>query len=690
MLDNYDKKVLRNYLNKILSDSRMTHGMYAEICTWCEDHLENIVNAEISEEVWESIEKYDRAIGEHRQVVPAQGVFLATISCLLSEGEDSETRPGQREVKLATLASEMRLDEDDRTIFDLIARYKTLPPLQNLLERLEGCGCSPLSVISLLTGLKQEMIAKRLNINEPLVSSGLIQFKYHLGSSLDECFDLPNMIFEALSKIHDTQEDFIQSYILGKPARTELDWDDFSHLEEVRSSLFNFLDKSMRQNLKGINILLWGPSGAGKAEFCKALAHKMSCHLYSIGEPREDAKITRQERLDAMRLAQGLLQGQEDKLLMFDKMDNLSALPDFLKELSGDIDKPRLSSKEFPVRSLECNPVPTLWVIDDVSFLDESIISRMSLVLEIKNPPSSSLQKKWSQIITKHGLTLPDQTVTELKSLRTSTAVLDNAARFAQINGQGPDDILFAVKGIIKAVKGSSQPTPSMSYCSDLVNADMNLNTLGERLKRSGRRQFSLCLYGHPGTGKTEYVRHLAAQLGMEVLVKRASDLLDSQVGATEQRIAAAFREAQAKESFLVFDEADSLLGERSHARYSWEISQVNEMLTWMESHPLPFACTTNLMDRLDQASLRRFTFKVGFNALTQAQNSLAFKEFFGIQAPREIESFSNLTPGDFAVVQKKAAIMDAFDQPEELLKMLKVESSVKNNDANQIGFVLN
>jgi hypothetical protein len=38
--------------------------------------------------------------------------------------------------------------------------------------------------------------------------------------------------------------------------------------------------------------------------------------------------------------------------------------------------------------------------------------------------------------------------------------------------------------------------------------------------------------------------------------------------------------------AFLVLDEADSLLLERADAVRSWEISEVNGMLTWMEQHP--------------------------------------------------------------------------------------------------------
>ena len=48
-----------------------------------------------------------------------------------------------------------------------------------------------------------------------------------------------------------------------------------------------------------------------------------------------------------------------------------------------------------------------------------------------------------------------------------------------------------------------------------------------------------------------------------------------------------------------IFDEADSFLQDRSRAMRSWEISSVNEMLTWMENHPYPFVCTTNLMETL-------------------------------------------------------------------------------------------
>ena len=36
-----------------------------------------------------------------------------------------------------------------------------------------------------------------------------------------------------------------------------------------------------------------------------------------------------------------------------------------------------------------------------------------------------------------------------------------------------------------------------------------------------------------------------------------------------------------------------------------YDLLTYDKMLAWMESHPLPFACTTNFGERLDAAALR-------------------------------------------------------------------------------------
>jgi hypothetical protein len=81
-------------------------------------------------------------------------------------------------------------------------------------------------------------------------------------------------------------------------------------------------------------------------------------------------------------------------------------------------------------------------------------------------------------------------------------------------------------------------------------------------------------------------------------------------------------------------------------------------MLTWMERHPYPFACTTNLMESLDPATLRRFVFKVQFLPMTIVQARVTFVRLFGQIAPPTIDGIHPLTPGDFAVVARKAKVL--------------------------------
>ena len=82
------------------------------------------------------------------------------------------------------------------------------------------------------------------------------------------------------------------------------------------------------------------------------------------------------------------------------------------------------------------------------------------------------------------------------------------------------------------------------------------------------------------------------------------------------QNIAKAFSEAEQKGAILVLDEVDSFLQDRSGAYHSWEVTQVNEMLTQMESFQGIFIATTNFMTNLDKASIRRFDMKIEFKPL--------------------------------------------------------------------------
>jgi SpoVK/Ycf46/Vps4 family AAA+-type ATPase len=173
----------------------------------------------------------------------------------------------------------------------------------------------------------------------------------------------------------------------------------------------------------------------------------------------------------------------------------------------------------------------------------------------------------------------------------------------------------------------------------------------------------------------------------MEVLEKRFSDLSSMYLGESEKAIAAAFEEAADLRAFLILDEADSLLRDRSAAHYSWEITQVNEMLTSMERHAYPFALTTNAPDLLDPAMARRILFKVRFLSMTREQIAAAFHDAFGAEAPVSVLKLSGLTPGDFATVARKGAVIGERD-PRLMAKWLEDEALAKPGAGRRkIGF---
>ena len=266
---------------------------------------------------------------------------------------------------------------------------------------------------------------------------------------------------------------------------------------------------------------------------------------------------------------------------------------------------------------------------------------------------------------------------------------MENAIRVAALARGGGDAVAVAARSVQRtlSVQTGSRSIAELTFDPRLSSADQDLTRLAERIADSGEPGVSLCLHGPSGTGKSAFARHLAQRLGLDVMEVRASDLLSKWVGETEARIADAFRTAAEQRAMLIFDEADSLLRDRQSARTGWEVTQVNEMLTWMEAHPLPFACTTNLMDSLDPATLRRFLFKVRFLPMTAEQARDAFQRAFGVPAPVDLADLSPLAPADFAVAARKARVL-GLDAPDELVELLRQEVALKPGAmVGRIGF---
>ena len=284
---------------------------------------------------------------------------------------------------------------------------------------------------------------------------------------------------------------------------------------------------------------------------------------------------------------------------------------------------------------------------------------------------------------------LDESAVLELARTPAAPALIENAILSATDIQGSASDVRKILETSLRALGRREAPralTP-IPFDPTLSSADVDLAQLADQVAKSRAHALSFCLSGPPGAGKSAYARYLAERLDLDVLEKRYSDLSSMWLGELEKAIAAAFEEAADLRAFLIIDEADSLLRDRRAAQQSWEITQVNEMLTQMERHPYPFACTTNALELLDAAAARRFLFKVRFLSMTTDQVAEAYRRAFGADPPAFVLKLSGLTPADFAIVARKASALGERD-PRTLARWLEYEAQAKPDAGRRrIGF---
>ena len=335
--------------------------------------------------------------------------------------------------------------------------------------------------------------------------------------------------------------------------------------------------------------------------------------------------------------------------------------------------------------------LPTIWATNRTDALDEAVLRRDEFRHRDAQAPrrgSASGSGCGNSRRTTSSATEEDAR-TLAREFDISPGLADGAVRSAALCGGGIDAVRRGRPRSYPFGAGSdASPGGAPALRSGTQPGRRELEGARRRPRLHGETSVSrCCLTGPPGAGKSAWVRYLAERLDLEVLHKRTSDLLDKYVGESEKRIAARLSAGGGRKgNSSSSTRPTSLLRDRRGAVRSWEVSQVNEMLTWMESHPLPFACTTNFAEALDPASLRRFVFKVKLGYLTPDQSNEAFRLFFGLEPPAELSAMRILTPGDFAVVRRKAEILGRLGDASALAAMLREECDAKTGTKWQLG----
>ena len=426
------------------------------------------------------------------------------------------------EARMLALALHYQLDQRVERLFDAVSECR------GLITRFHRDS----GLIALLLHVPTAEIEMRLTGDAKLRASGLLRLDQH-----GELCVLERLVSLIRQDVPPAADFYDQ--LLGAIAVDPLPWESFAHLGREAEVVASVLQAALGGRESGINILLYGPPGTGKTSFAATLAARIGARLRPVAEADEEGgEPARHERLAGLRLAQRLA-APGKTLLLFDEAEDL-----FVRRGSGRFDEPVTSSRVFMHRLLERMAVPVIWTANDIGVLGPAVLRRMTMCLELKVPNLVTRTRLWRRMGETEGVVLPEADAARLARLvPAAPAVASAAFRATRLAGGGAETARLIVEGVARAVHGGGLPAPEpehdAAYDLELVNADCDLAALtADLLRPEAPLAVSFLLSGPPGAGKSAWVRHLAARMGLPVLHKRASDLLDPFVGGTEQNIA--------------------------------------------------------------------------------------------------------------------------------------------------------
>jgi SpoVK/Ycf46/Vps4 family AAA+-type ATPase len=622
------------------------------------------------------------------------------------------------EKNIDALSGLLQLNRAERALllYGTLARYQR--DLRSLLVEFKVSNApEAYEALAQVAGVKAHEVAEALRAGSRLERIGLVEnlISEHNITDLADLMKVSEKLPPVLMREYRDQNELMA--VFTRPAvKSALAIKDFHFVQDDVQVLVSLLKNAVQRKEAGVNVLLYGPPGTGKTELAKVVAQEAGLDLFEVEyADRDGNSLSGRDRYRSLQIAQVFLKGAAQASLLFDEVEDVfppismdaAQIMARQEQIAAPAASNSVNGKAWVNQILEQNAVPTLWVTNRIEQIDPAFRRRFAYHLELKSPPPGARE----QLVRKtlEGVAVTDGFVAKLTERKGLTpAQIRTAVRFAGL--AKADDTVEAFEGLIERqlkhsdaalgnapadAKGRRQVT---TYDLSMLNVEsrFEIPRIVEALKARGHG--TLCFYGAPGTGKTALGEHVAKALGKTLIVKRASDLVSKFVGETEQNMAKMFSEAENEKAVLLLDEADSFLQDRRGAQRTYEVTEVNEMLQQMEHYQGIFICTTNLLDRIDQAALRRFTFKIQFKPLTKEQRERMFiTEALGGNADLmnddlrgQLSKLEQLCPGDFAAVKRQTDILATEFSPAEFMEQLQAEHRIKPEvrEARGMGFV--
>jgi transitional endoplasmic reticulum ATPase len=643
---------------------------------------------------------------------PAQRNPRAYQSALVTEDlkrlEAAGVPPGDATVDNARrLGALVGLNEVETTVVALVASAHANGPFQNALSvAVSDVGEARgrlFEIFAAIIGTDSTAIAAAVRPDALLRRAGLLKSDWDsprhggVGLMLDE--DIVSLLCEP-----ECSEKTMLERLAPVAAPPSLALDDFAHLGGDTSVLLDVMRRATTERLPGINVLLYGPPGTGKTELTRALVAKLGLSLHTVPSTETHHGHGR-FRIESYATAQQVLARRTDTVLIFDEIED--AFPYEHLPFFG-VRQRSTPEKAWVHDLLETNPVPAIWITNHIAHLDPALLRRFALQVELRPLPSTVRARMVDRVAER--LTLPESDRRRWASRMTSDekmtpADLARVERAVTLAGLGEDapgerlDRLTTLSLGPRANAAPKAPQASETYDPSLARTSVPLDPIVEGLRREGRG--TVFLYGPPGTGKTAFAYHVARTLGRPIHHVRASDLLDAYLGETERKMAAMFTRARNEGAVLLLDEADSFFSSRQGAVRSWEVTQTNELLMQTEAADCIFLCTTNLLERIDEAAFRRFDVRVRFDpadslalvrliAAALAELGASADDLILDRLAPRLGTLTGVSAGDVKAARRQFALLGTAPTPEAFADALRADAALRgrrDDRGPRIGF---
>lgn len=563
------------------------------------------------------------------------------------------------------------LDDDDIAICEFIYIIQSFSELKNYFDiYLNIFNISDLKMMAQTLSIQQNVLSVHISM---LYSFGIIE---HLP---EHSFCLTEMIKSFLS----SELSFEEGFFCSKFCADLLPLKSFRRTDEELRHVSRLLKEQVDFP---VNVLIYGPAGTGKKTFIHSLTRVLDMQVWFVSsrDKRRDSEYRASFFACLHRASK-----QKESIIVVDGAERLlhiifgkdADIISFLKRIGQKI----------------------VWITDEIEKIDPMFRPYFTYSMYFEALGLHERIEMWRNVMKRQGLsrrfhkasvrTLSLKYPVKVSVVESSVAQAERLYPTGRKFYDALDRILYSYLSLEnggcfqhKKIYNTDSSFTLNGVCTEedifsFVDFCHNM----DKAIRSGLTLPLGCgnilFYGPPGTGKTALARFIAESLNRECIVKRASDLLGPFVGMSEQQIAESFHEMERRGAVLVIDEADSFLYSRDIAHQPWEVTLVNEFLTSLEESRGFCICTTNRIEHLDKAALRRFSYRLRFRYANRMQVEALYstilaplcKDIITDKLRNRLTSMSYLTPGDFYVVQTRYNPL--FTKPEKVTHDLLVQA---------------